>query len=368
MAKLISRIGTNKEKFMYEIWIHSITMTIPTDAHIKVSWKRRNKIAETSGEAVMTQDSKLIEVNEMISMINTLYQKSSGKFLEKEAKLNILSEINGKSKIIGYVKLNLVDYCDTPIREHAYPIIGSKDKNAEICLSIKAELIDDSLSPHKHENESSSSEEEEKVIKIEENEGELDRKLDEINVMAKQLDELKEELDKINSENALLAHQVDDLKKIDEEKSKKNAEIKEKIEKAKNKKKILKEEFSAQKKAMQVLAESKLELTETHESLCLIKEWNEKEAEREAELKEKIIALEEEKNTVSKKKQEIDTGRIKEIDEMCKLMIEMNVLIENEIARLKEKNSKRKGNLLSEEERLSAVRRFTVMTPKKTDP
>jgi len=75
-------------------------------------------------------------------MLNTLYQKTSGKFLEKTAEIKILGETNGKSKQIGKVSLNLVDFMEVPASELILPIEKCPDKSAEVCLSIKAERVD----------------------------------------------------------------------------------------------------------------------------------------------------------------------------------------------------------------------------------
>lgn len=144
-------------------------------------------------------------------MINTLYQKSSGKFLRKTAKLSILTGNNGKFKKSGKVKLNLVDYYDTPIREQNYPILRSKDKTAELLLSIKADFLDAELES-KDEKESS---DEERVNKNIISFAEIEEDLEELNEAIEKVDELKTKLANLAEENTKIMIEIENLKKTD---------------------------------------------------------------------------------------------------------------------------------------------------------
>jgi hypothetical protein len=47
MSKLFKRIGTQAQKFRFEITIAAISAKLTIPVSIKVTWKMRNKILET---------------------------------------------------------------------------------------------------------------------------------------------------------------------------------------------------------------------------------------------------------------------------------------------------------------------------------
>jgi hypothetical protein len=88
---IFKRLGSKKEKYEFYIIVHSIKTKLARPTQCKVQWKRSmvylgKKLSETSDFYVSCQDS---QVNQTLTMENTIYEKSSGP-LSKEAKLLVL--------------------------------------------------------------------------------------------------------------------------------------------------------------------------------------------------------------------------------------------------------------------------------------
>ncbi|MEE4248827.1 MAG: hypothetical protein V2I33_25905 [Kangiellaceae bacterium] len=77
MARLIKRMGTLAQKYLIDIVIHSIKINLKLPVTLTVTWKRRNKRLETTGNAYISPDQSFASIDESLSMVNTLYQKKS---------------------------------------------------------------------------------------------------------------------------------------------------------------------------------------------------------------------------------------------------------------------------------------------------
>ena len=75
-------------------------------------------------------------------MINTLYIKKKGAFLEKKAVLTVLAYLDGKGvKKVGKLTLNIAEYGSNPLARKEFPLLGCPDKKARICLSVNAQNL-----------------------------------------------------------------------------------------------------------------------------------------------------------------------------------------------------------------------------------
>ncbi|OMJ66446.1 hypothetical protein SteCoe_36694 [Stentor coeruleus] len=134
---ILKRIGTHQTIIVFSIHIHYVSLKLSKPTPVKVSWKRRNKIAETS--TIEIYDSPT-DFSQTLTMLNTIYQKSSG-FLPKEAEIKVLGDNLGTWKELGRLVLNLSDYIDKASKEQIYHLKKSLDKDAVICLSISTDLV-----------------------------------------------------------------------------------------------------------------------------------------------------------------------------------------------------------------------------------
>ena len=77
-------------------------------------------------------------------MINSLYQEKSGQFQRKKALLTVQAIVEGKGmKKVGTLSLNISDYHNTNINNEVRPLEGCPDKNASICISLRAQALGD---------------------------------------------------------------------------------------------------------------------------------------------------------------------------------------------------------------------------------
>ena len=78
----------------------------------------------------------MLEINETLTMINTMYQEKSGEFIKKNAELMLIATIENKgSKKLGHVKLDLAEFI-AGVSQKIFPISDCPDKKASICLSV----------------------------------------------------------------------------------------------------------------------------------------------------------------------------------------------------------------------------------------
>ncbi|OMJ71949.1 hypothetical protein SteCoe_29712 [Stentor coeruleus] len=133
---ILKRIGTHQIKILFTIRVHYVFLKLSYPISAKVSWKRRNKITETS--TIEIYDSPT-DFSQELTMSNTIYQKSSG-FLPKEAEIKVLGNNFGTWKELGRLVLNLSNYIDVVSKEQVYHLQKAQDKDAVICLSISTNL------------------------------------------------------------------------------------------------------------------------------------------------------------------------------------------------------------------------------------
>jgi hypothetical protein len=140
MAKVIKRIGTLAQKFSVDIIIHSVQMTLSLPVRLNVVWKRRNKRTETKNKVPLSPAVGSAEIEETITMINTLYQKKSGSFNEKKAVLTVQAIIEDKgSKSVGQLTLNIAEYATSPLTRHVFKLDKAPDRFASITLSVRSQ-------------------------------------------------------------------------------------------------------------------------------------------------------------------------------------------------------------------------------------
>ena len=140
MAKVIKRIGTLAQKFSVDIVIHSVQMALSIPVRLNVIWKRRNKRTETKNKVPLSPSVGSAEIEETLTMINTLYQKKSGSFNEKKAVLTVQAIIEDKgSKSIGQLTLNIADYATNSLNHHVFKLEKAPDRFASITISVHSQ-------------------------------------------------------------------------------------------------------------------------------------------------------------------------------------------------------------------------------------
>jgi len=142
MAKVIKRIGTLAQKFSVDIVIHSVQMTLSLPVRLNVVWKRRNKRTETKNKVPLSPAVGSAEIQETLTMINTLYQKKSGTFNEKKAVLTVQAIIEDKgSKSVGQLTLNIAEYATSPLTRHVFKLDKAPDRFASITISVLSQPL-----------------------------------------------------------------------------------------------------------------------------------------------------------------------------------------------------------------------------------
>ena len=141
MAKVIKRIGTLAQKFSVDVTVHSLRMTLSVPVLVNLIWKRKKRRVESRKRPPMPANSKGIEVEETLTMINTMYQKKSGEFLEKKAVITFQAVVEGRgSKVVGSVTLNIAQYL-SGLNQQEFRIDKCPDKNATAVLSLRAQAM-----------------------------------------------------------------------------------------------------------------------------------------------------------------------------------------------------------------------------------
>ncbi|CAG9311805.1 unnamed protein product [Blepharisma stoltei] len=342
MSKVFQRINTIRETFSYEIHVHYIILSVPKETLLKVVWRKKEFLVETR-VITMTPEEKKVEINEQLIMpINTLYKKkATGVYRPKETELKIEGESNGKHFDIGKVILNLADYIESPIRESSYQILKSKDKNAEICLSIKAEHIEthkEAVEMEMENAEKALKQAENLETKIEENheesKGETDSSLfgnaiGEIQIYKEKLEKNLAKIEEISNENQELRENL----KEKEKKEKYNEELEEKLDRTKSKGKELKKKITNLKGGQAELEELIIKEKKEIEKLKEINEEKSKGNKKVSHLESKVLDLEEEISKL-KGKTAIKAEIIHSLTTNNNALEEKNQALEKELHRL----------------------------------
>lgn len=83
-----------------------------------------------------------VEINETLTMINTLYQEKTGQFQRKKAVLTVQAIVEGQGmKKVGSLSINLADYYNASMNNQAFALEGCPDKDAQITISLKAQAL-----------------------------------------------------------------------------------------------------------------------------------------------------------------------------------------------------------------------------------
>ncbi|OMJ77174.1 hypothetical protein SteCoe_23282 [Stentor coeruleus] len=146
MSKFLKRLGTKKHIFTFDITIHSVQVAVNVPVRLNIIWKRHKKLSELRNKYPISPSIGLTEINETLSMINTLYEEKSGNFLPKKASLAIIAHIDKRStKKLGEIHLNLIDYMKEGASRIPFTIMGCPDKKAHVFVSIKAQTMGDTI-------------------------------------------------------------------------------------------------------------------------------------------------------------------------------------------------------------------------------
>ena len=142
MAKVLKRLGTLAHKFSIDITVHTLQMSLSVPVKINIVWKRRNKRIESTNKPELLPSIGSVELEETLTMINTLYQKKAGNYMEKKADLTVMAIIDGKgSKSIGGLHLNISDYQSAPLTRQTFKLEKSPDRYSSITVSIRCRSL-----------------------------------------------------------------------------------------------------------------------------------------------------------------------------------------------------------------------------------
>ena len=164
-----------------------------------------------------------VEVNEVLSMIVTMYRKKKGTYINKVINMRLRATIQGKVTNIGKVVVDIRDFTKLPIHHAEFPISKCSDDNATICLSINAVPAEGAPPPEAPVEHTP--EPDELVLQLEELRGRMEElNLDIENsqkIAAKQTDRLQELRSELNAaveansaEHAEVEHLTSELEKL----------------------------------------------------------------------------------------------------------------------------------------------------------
>ncbi|CAG9329551.1 unnamed protein product [Blepharisma stoltei] len=230
---IFDRIGAKGEKINFEIEFHYIEIEVPHETHVKIEWKSSKKTCSTVHQIIPDSLHAKVDIEETLTNTHMIYTKKHST-VDKKIELKVLKENKGKTEEIGKVVLNLSRCLEAPEIGKIYKVKKCKDKNAQICLSVKAQNIGSStlsstLAGSIIENEIMENQSTEALV----SEGILNR----IKDIEYQIEDSEATLNEILKENKKLREQIDEKEKLTEKikkaKEKKNT-IKEKREKMQN--------------------------------------------------------------------------------------------------------------------------------------
>jgi hypothetical protein len=143
---ILKKLSSHQQVIDFHIKVHKLSSPFSTPVSVKVSWKRRKiqvgkKTTETSFKA---KTSEIIEIDEILTMVNTIYQKTTG-FLPKLAELKVIQ--SQASKELGKVILNLSDFIEKPANQLEFQLENCP--NAFLILSISTHISSLSQKPDK---------------------------------------------------------------------------------------------------------------------------------------------------------------------------------------------------------------------------
>ncbi|CAG9329403.1 unnamed protein product [Blepharisma stoltei] len=334
---IFERLGAKGVKFNFEIEFHYIEIELPQETHIKVEWKSHTKSIKTSSEIVVDNDKTKVDIEETLSNTHTIYTKKHS-IPDKKIELKVLGEINGKIKDIGKVVLNLVEYLDAPVIEQVHRIEKCKDKNAKICISVKAEslgaatlsstMMGSTIGNEAVEDPQQLEEPQQEVLLSEETQHVLTELKTQCEKSEKTLEDLSHENHELKEKNS---KKDQDANYSEESENKLN----EKIKKAKAKNKSRKQDIEKIENNVEELNEVLERLK--YEKEGIIKELAMKELDKkEDHLKDKIDELKE----IRERIEEEESNQKKDENELNKniqLLSKKNDFLESEIERLRVK-------------------------------
>ena len=147
MAKYLGRIGAKKQVFSFDISVHWLQLHLTQPVKVNIIWKRSKlylgkKRIETKNHYSLSPSSGSVEINETLTMINTLYLDKKDKYLKKKAVITVQAVIDQKSrKKVGHLTLNLAECLDKPLCEKELNLEGCPDKKAKVCISTGAQAL-----------------------------------------------------------------------------------------------------------------------------------------------------------------------------------------------------------------------------------
>ena len=145
MAKVVKRLGTLAQKFSVDVTVHSLRMTLSVPVMVNLIWKRKKRRVESRNRPLMPANSKEIAIEETLTMINTMYQKKSGEFLEKKAVITFQAVVEGRgSKVVGSITINIAQYLGG-MSQLELRIDKCPDKTAMAVVSLRAHAMGEAM-------------------------------------------------------------------------------------------------------------------------------------------------------------------------------------------------------------------------------
>jgi len=140
MAKLLRRAGTDTAKFSFEITQLRFDMTMDLCTPMSAKWVRGPRTVKTS--QVYGQGCSYIWENEGLKMICTMYKKKD-RFQKKKSKITLKQVVDVSTKTVGFVEIDLADWCFDTEKETTKTVALSKckDKKAKLAITIRSRWL-----------------------------------------------------------------------------------------------------------------------------------------------------------------------------------------------------------------------------------
>ena len=124
------------QKARVDITIHWVKMTFRTPIELNVIWKRKNRRVEIGTKVPIPAGSGRVEVEQTLTMTETLLFSRTGGWQEHSAELYFQALVDRGAKVVGKVVLPIVQ---SQYNQQEIPIDSCPDTTAIVCLSTTSQ-------------------------------------------------------------------------------------------------------------------------------------------------------------------------------------------------------------------------------------
>ena len=141
----LKRIGSEPEKYSFEINIHSVKINLPLPSSLQIIIKRNKNKREKTPIIEYNQQTSIGYFNSIIQFPVTLY-KSGKEYISKTYYFRLIQIRNNKSIKNGKAKLDLKTIINRPNELRDLPLKNCTDSKACICINASIIKISKTLS------------------------------------------------------------------------------------------------------------------------------------------------------------------------------------------------------------------------------